>query len=164
MKTSISKGTTSARNWNVYGLLHDNHHVRWHFHRKLRHLRGGKSRAKRTGWARDLGHFDNLFGDHSVEEREYVHQFGPPSAAQVHRGSAPRERSRQAAPRCAAVPAPAAEAQQKPRAATRRALPRTTGRALAGDGGKVTQTTLQTTEKGNAQVEDAGAAGQNSDL
>ena len=28
LKTSISKGTTSARNWNV----NDKHHVRWHFH------------------------------------------------------------------------------------------------------------------------------------
>ena len=63
----------------VNGLLeklptHDNQHVRWHSHQLFRQLRGGKSRAKRTGWARDPRHCDNLHGNHSVEEHEHVHQ------------------------------------------------------------------------------------------
>ena len=71
---------------------------------------------------RDLGHFGNLLGKRRIEVQERSNQLVPPWA-----------RRRRAAPRCAAGPVPVAPAAHPDRVArTRRALPRTTGRAPAG--------------------------------
>ena len=69
--------TTSAGNWNVSVLLDDlknRRHDSGYFHQLLRHLRLTENRAWRTGWARDLGHCDNLLGGHSVMHLHEFHQ------------------------------------------------------------------------------------------
>ena len=75
-KTSMASKTTS---WNFDGLLDrlpkkDTDHVRRHFHQLLRHLRCCNSRAKRTGWPRDLGRCDTLLGNRGIEALEHGHQ------------------------------------------------------------------------------------------
>ena len=126
--TSNSKTTT--RNWNVDGLLQKKK-IFGTFRNcsticgSRRTAREGQDEQEILGTATPA----RLLGDQRVEK----HSSGcPPSAAQVHRESAPweqRERGQRSAPQRAAEPAPVAEAQREPRAATRQALPRTTGRA-----------------------------------
>ena len=66
--------------------------IRRHCHQLFHRLRGRKDHAATTGGTRELGHFDDLLRQPA----------GPRSAAQEHRGSAPWERRRRTAPRCAA--------------------------------------------------------------
>ena len=54
--------------------LHQDHHVGRHIHQLFHHLRGGKGRAQRAGWQRDLGHCDNLVGHRRIDRPQHGHQ------------------------------------------------------------------------------------------
>ena len=75
MKTTTS--TTPSANWNVNGLLNNLHerHESWRFHQLFRLLRLTESRTRKTGWARDLGHFeDSVLGNRHIQVQERTHQ------------------------------------------------------------------------------------------
>ena len=106
MKTA----NTTTRNWSVNGLLEEIEDC-WLFHQLFHHLRVPKD----SRWNVLV---DNLLGNRHKARRRNGGPPAVPPAAQDHRGSVPWERSRQAAPRCAAVNAPAAGRQRGGQAPT----------------------------------------------
>ena len=116
----------------------DDNCVRWHFHQLFRHLRLTESRARRAGWQRHLGHCDNLLRNRRIVGLQHGHQMVHHLR---HRNAYPAfepwERSRQAAPRCAAKSAPVAPAADPDRVAV-------AGRWVLPDCGRVVRLVLAT--------------------